>query len=159
VDHSKSLSETEKLGAEGATHPRITLDYIKSQIDQFATFTLDDALEGIEIARAVMVENKALVVRMGHGRAAEDVEVPENTVAIAGKTGHLTICVMVLKSGFIVIGKSAPLSPENFDADKGATFAYEDCIRQCWPLFAFAQLQSGMDGAAREDDGDLAVGR
>lgn len=50
----------------------------------------------------------------------------------------LTICIIVMKNGFTVIGKSAPASPENFDAEKGATFAREDAIRQLWPLEGYA---------------------
>jgi hypothetical protein len=50
----------------------------------------------------------------------------------------LTVCVLVMKNGFTVIGKSAPASPENFNAELGAKFAYEDAIRQLWPLMGFA---------------------
>lgn len=46
----------------------------------------------------------------------------------------LTLCVLVLENGWTVVGKSAPASPENFDPEKGQTFAYEDAIRQMWPL-------------------------
>ena len=50
----------------------------------------------------------------------------------------LTFCVLVLKNGFTVTGESACASPENFDKTKGQTFAYEDAIRQLWPLMGFA---------------------
>ena len=50
----------------------------------------------------------------------------------------LTIYIVTMKNGFVVIGKSAPASPENFDADKGRVFAREDAIRQLWPLMGFA---------------------
>lgn len=50
----------------------------------------------------------------------------------------LTVCVLVMQNGFTVIGKSAPASPENFDAEKGKTFAREDAIRQIWPLEGYA---------------------
>lgn len=50
----------------------------------------------------------------------------------------LSICILVLRNGFMVIGKSAPASPENFNADLGRKLAYEDCIRQLWPLMGFA---------------------
>lgn len=50
----------------------------------------------------------------------------------------LTVCIIVMENGFTVIGKSAPASPENFDADKGQTFAREDAIRQLWPLEGYA---------------------
>lgn len=50
----------------------------------------------------------------------------------------LTICLITMTNGFTVIGKSAPASPENFDAEKGRTFAYEDAIKQLWPLEGYA---------------------
>jgi hypothetical protein len=50
----------------------------------------------------------------------------------------LSICILVMTNGFVVIGKSAPASPQNFDAALGRKFAYEDAIRQLWPLMGFA---------------------
>lgn len=50
----------------------------------------------------------------------------------------LSVCILVMKNGFTVIGKSAPASPENFNAELGRKFAYEDAIRQLWPLMGFA---------------------
>ena len=50
----------------------------------------------------------------------------------------LSVCILVMKNGFTVIGKSAPASPENFNAELGRKLAYEDAIRQLWPLMGFA---------------------
>jgi hypothetical protein len=50
----------------------------------------------------------------------------------------LTVCLLVMKNGFTVIGKSAPASPENFNFDLGRKLAYEDAVRQLWPLMGFA---------------------
>lgn len=50
----------------------------------------------------------------------------------------LSICILVMHNGFTVVGKSAPASPENFNAELGRKFAYEDAIRQLWPLMGFA---------------------
>ena len=50
----------------------------------------------------------------------------------------LSICILVMANGFTVIGKSAPASPENFSAELGRKFAYEDAIRQLWPLEGYA---------------------
>jgi len=50
----------------------------------------------------------------------------------------LSICILVMRNGFTIIGKSAPASPENFNAEFGRKLAYEDCIRQLWPLMGFA---------------------
>lgn len=50
----------------------------------------------------------------------------------------LTICVLVLKNGFTVLGSSAPASPGNFDAAMGQKIAKEDAMQQVWPLMGFA---------------------
>jgi hypothetical protein len=58
---------------------------------------------------------------------------------IASDPMHLmTLCFLTMSNGFVVVGKSAPASPENYDADKGRTFAREDAIRQLWPLMGFS---------------------
>lgn len=49
-----------------------------------------------------------------------------------------TICLMVMRNGFQVIGFSAPADPANFDADLGRKFARENAIRQLWPLMGFS---------------------
>ena len=46
----------------------------------------------------------------------------------------LTVCLLVMQNGFVLIGKSAPASPANFDKELGAKLAYEDAIRQLWPM-------------------------
>jgi hypothetical protein len=50
----------------------------------------------------------------------------------------MTLCFLTMRNGFVVVGKSAPASPENFDPEKGKTFAREDAIRQLWPLMGFS---------------------
>lgn len=50
----------------------------------------------------------------------------------------LTICFLVMKNGFTIVGKSAPASPDNFNADLGRQFAREDAMRQAWPLMGYA---------------------
>ncbi|MBB5051110.1 hypothetical protein HNQ36_001064 [Afipia massiliensis] len=49
-----------------------------------------------------------------------------------------SVCLLVMKNGFTVIGKSAPASAENFNAELGRKFAYEDAIREIWPLMGFS---------------------
>lgn len=51
-----------------------------------------------------------------------------------------TLCVLTLDNSFIVVGKSTPVDPRNFDEAKGRRFAYEDAVRQMWPLAAYAWL-------------------
>lgn len=50
----------------------------------------------------------------------------------------MTVCALVMKNGFVFIGKSAPASAENFNAELGAKLAYEDAVRQIWPMMGYA---------------------
>lgn len=50
---------------------------------------------------------------------------------------HLTICVIILKNGFALVGKSAPADAENYDQALGEKFAFEDALRSMWPLEAY----------------------
>lgn len=50
----------------------------------------------------------------------------------------LTICVLVMKNGFMVTGESAPASPANFNPELGRKFARENAIRKLWGLEGYA---------------------
>lgn len=50
----------------------------------------------------------------------------------------LSICLLVMRNGFTIVGKSAPASAANFDPELGRKFAYEDAVRQLWPLMGYA---------------------
>ena len=79
-----------------------------------------------------------------HAAVAQRYDLNANDIVAAhGQQGAeplkvLSLCVLVLTNGFTVVGKSAPASPVNFDAELGKTFAYEDAVRQIWPLMGFA---------------------
>ena len=106
---SASLDATEALGAAGATAPRVTLQSMKDKIHDENYINLGEALYG-----------------------------NDDGVDRTHPTYLMTLCVLTMTNGFTVIGKSAPASPENFDADKGRTFAFEDAIKQLWPLEGYA---------------------
>jgi hypothetical protein len=50
----------------------------------------------------------------------------------------LTLCFLVMENGFVLIGKSAPASAANYDKALGERLAYEDAIRQLWPMEGYA---------------------
>lgn len=52
----------------------------------------------------------------------------------------MTVCMLVLKNGCVVIGKSSCVDPNNFDAEIGARIAREDAIEQIWPLLGYELL-------------------
>lgn len=90
--------------------------------------------------------NPAMKPELSTGEALELVEVrpaPRVTKeAIEAKIravdyhlrGVLTVCFIEMGNGFVVLGKSAPASPANFDAEVGRRFAYDDAFRQLWAL-------------------------
>ena len=47
---------------------------------------------------------------------------------------HLTVAVLQTTNGFTLVGKSAPADPANFDVEAGKKFAFDDALRQLWPL-------------------------
>ena len=50
----------------------------------------------------------------------------------------VTVCCLTLHNGFNVIGESACVSPENFDAELGERVARENAKQKLWPLLGFA---------------------
>lgn len=65
---------------------------------------------------------------------------------IASSLSLLTICVLVLRNGFTVVGTSACVSPENFNAQYGRDLAREKAIEQVWPLMGY-ELRERMHDA------------
>ncbi len=66
----------------------------------------------------------------------------------------LTLCIVVLRNGFTLIGKSAPASPDNFDPELGAKLAREDAIRQAWPLMGY-ELRERLHREAQPENLDV----
>lgn len=46
----------------------------------------------------------------------------------------VTVCALTLRNGYVVIGKSAAASPENFDPAIGRRIAFDDARNQIWAL-------------------------
>lgn len=107
--HSDTLNATEEYSAAKSTHPRVSLGDMEGKIERELYFNAAD------------MEERCL-----------------GTAQSGNPLSLLTICILVMRNGFTVIGKSAPASPENFDHEKGRRFAYEDAIKQLWPLEGYA---------------------
>ena len=121
---ASSLEITDQASAAVATEPRVSLADIKAAISRTYYMT------GLE---ATNCENVS----------------PEHLKPLS----VMTMCVMVMRNGFMVIGKSAPASAGNYDRDLGKQYAYEDAIRQLWPLMGFSlrdrlyELEASRDAA------------
>ena len=110
---SESLEATEAECAAGRTAPRVTLDDIKA------------AIRSEYYALGTAIALNASDDRMMHYDDQTSLNV-------------LTVCLIVMTNGFTIIGKAAPASPANFDAELGKKLAYEDAVRQIWPLMGFS---------------------
>jgi len=107
---SETLKATDDYSAAKSTHPRVSLSDMEGKIACEHYFLAGHALQVL-------------------GNPATPPDSPLNI---------LTVCILVMRNGFTIIGKSAPASPENFDVEKGRRFAYEDAIKQLWPLEGYA---------------------
>lgn len=106
-----SLEATDAASAAVAVAPRVALADIEAAISEEYSFTAGRAVNALQMPRPASLPDPLDI---------------------------LTVCILVMKNGFVVIGKSAPASPDNFNAALGAKFAREDAIRQLWPLMGFA---------------------
>lgn len=99
------------IQAAGLTGPRVTPFDISANITSEYYFTAADAVSY---------------------NAGGPTVVPEDSLKV------LTFCVLVLRNGFTVTGKSACACPENFDAEIGRRIARGDAVNQIWPLMGYA---------------------
>jgi len=122
------MEEVERRSAALYKAPRVSLDDIKAGIKY----------------RFDINAGEAVGATVGH-------KVESDGSSSMDSTHLLSICLLVMQNGFTVIGKSAPASPENFDAEYGKQLAYEDAVKQLWPLMGYA-LRDRLHAAASEAD-------
>jgi len=122
---------TEQEIAAVSTAPRITPTAVEDEIASEHYFTAADGVIGENRVRAMsLVEQKA----------------------VDGPLSLLTICVLVLKNGFTVLGCSAPASPVNFNAGIGRRIAREDAVNKLWSYLGF-RLRDQLTAAAPKTGG------
>lgn len=109
------VTDTRDAKPAAPTGPRVTLEDIHDAIESEHYFS---AWDGV------------------HGNSGDDSANLSQSASLA--LSLPTFCVLVLKNGYTVTGKSACVSAENFDANMGRKYAHEDAIEACWPLFGFA---------------------
>jgi hypothetical protein len=136
-------------GEKGKVHP---MKQMQTQMtdDASALHVSDEAAAAVAVAPRVSLSDIEAAIAARYDFPA-DKAVAAIGSPVVDPLKLLTICILVMKNGFTVIGKSAPASPANFNEELGQRFAYEDAIRQLWPLMGFA-LRDRLHRA------DLAVG-
>lgn len=108
-----------------ATAPRVTPADIEANILDEYYFT---AHQGATKAR--------------YDAAAEAGLDPHSDIPLPQSLSLLTICTLVLRNGFVVMGTSACASPENYDKKLGEKIARENAVDQIWPLMGYALRSS-----------------
>lgn len=123
--------------------PRITPEVIEQQIVHEHYFT---AKQG---ARMALMDSLAQT-----DSAAEAADAAESLMHLPWELDLLTLCVLTLRNGFTVLGKSACASPANFSQETGEKVAREDAIRQIWPLLGY-ELRTKLNGISQVGDDKL----
>lgn len=62
--------------------------------------------------------------------------------------GLLTICILVLRNGWKIVGTSACTDAARFDANLGRRYAHGDAVRQVWPLLGYQLKTAQAEGGA-----------
>lgn len=112
----------------------------------------DKAAAAVAVApRVSLADIEALIVSEHHFNAGDMARAASYPGAwkdadADGPLSLLSICILVLKNGYTILGTSACASPENFNAELGRKFAREDAIRQVWPLAGYELKSRLMEG-------------
>ena len=108
------------------------------------TITVEQDIKdkGLVAPRVTVADIEAEIASEHYFTAAEGVAL--GTIAAGGgmpvipaPLQLLTFCVLVLKTGYTVSGKSACASADNFDAETGRKIARENAVNKIWPLLGF----------------------
>lgn len=62
-----------------------------------------------------------------------------------------TLCVLILNNGYTLIGHSACADPAKYDQQLGQQIAYNDAVRQVWPLLGY-ELKSILEFERRLEE-------
>jgi hypothetical protein len=144
---SSHMEEVERRSAALYKAPRVSLDDIKAAIVRRHDFTAAMALDAMSLAGVAVTSPKVI----------EPVSPKPATYAADAPEALLSICLLVMRNGFTIIGKSAPASAGNFDVEYGKQLAYEDAVKQVWPLMGYALRDRLHTTATYKDSQKVAV--
>jgi hypothetical protein len=126
----------QEIQAKGLIAPRVTPADIDANIASEHYFTAAEGVLGVIASDEVLSDPDAYLAVVNKAASKPDA------------LELLTFCVLVLRNGFTVTGKSACASPKNFDAEIGRKIARENAVQKMWPLMGYAlkeQLSKGVE--------------
>jgi hypothetical protein len=101
--------------------------------------TTDAEAQAVAVAPRVKLSDIEDAILHRIDTTADTIGIPDGRdPSITATLSLLSVCILVMRNGFVVVGKSAPASPANFDRQLGRKFAYEDAVRQLWPLMGYS---------------------
>lgn len=127
----------QEIQAKGLIAPRITPADIEANIASEHFFTAADGVMGSQSTD-------------GGVTAAMHPNSHDNAVHATQALRLLTFCVLVLRNGYTVVGKSACASPENFNAEIGQKIARQNAVDEIGPLMGY-ELRSQLHRRATLD--------
>lgn len=71
----------------------------------------------------------------------EDIRKKVCSTSYTRLSGTVTVCQMEMVNGYVVVGQSACVDPNEYNQALGEKFAYEDAINQLWPLEGYLLAQ------------------
>ena len=86
--------------------------------------TLDEAKAVVATKTAPRVTEESIKAKIK--------SVDYTTLAIGETLG--TLCIITMHNGWVSTGFAAPVSTENFDAEVGKRYAYENAFKPLWQL-------------------------
>lgn len=108
--------------------PRVTMEDIEANIKSEHCFTAWDGVMGVTYGND-FVQDKVDSEGMAPGDFVDSTAYESLRL--------MTVCVLILRNGFTVVGTSAVASPANFNAEIGRRLARERAIDQIWPLMGY----------------------
>ncbi|SRR5260221_8082355 len=97
------------------------------------------ALSASEASIEAELQTKGLNAPRLTSQLIDECIIEEQYYIFPGST--VTVCSLKLRNGFIVVGKSAAASPENFDQAIGQRIARDDARNQIWALEGYLLRQ------------------
>ncbi len=86
--------------------------------------TLDEAKEIVATKTAPRVTEESIEAKIAS---------VDYTTLVMGETIG-TLCIITMRNGWLSTGFSAPASTENFDAEVGKRYAYDNAFKPLWQL-------------------------
>lgn len=125
-----------QLKLRGKIAPRVTPQDLEAAIVDERYFSAADGVDGADI-RGLRELNPTDTVTL-----AELESDPDPMTTPMGTLTLMTLCVLVLKNGFKLVGQSSCVHPDTFDAEIGKRLARADAVRQMWPLLGYALMET-----------------